>query len=603
MIADDRLQTVLRMDSSTPLGARVQYLQILDILAQHSLLDPRWQAVGLAHMHALREHVSADVRARHLDTLGRRITSPALVRYLSADVPLVTAAVMRAAKLSDQEWLTLLPNLPIRARGFLRNRRDLSPVVTRALSNYGASDWVLPQAESELIAANAGYSAEREATPAIPLPTADEPWVDGGEPDVVDNMAREHDRRKAQANEQEKFVEALIANTPPSETLGNSTNEIRQILQRIEEFRRSRPEYVPEAPLLPLDSFEQQDDQEPVRIDFETNVHGAFTWVKGARGVASPLIGSAPFRPHSVGVGILSDAGVKSAFSRRAIIRSGQVSIASPPLLKGQWRVDAQPFFEPVSGRFLGYRGRLRRPRFEESPRPTAFAENTADSFRQLMHELKTPLNAIAGFSDVIAEQLFGPADAAYREMARNIGKDASQLLRDFEDMDRAIRAREEGGPEDASDEPVCDWVKNLAAKFVPEKVGIHFVGDGIEASRHFIANRIQADRVLSRMFSAVLPELESFPAQCVARLSDGRLDLDIPVPAHWSSLSTKEILSGKEVENDGQTHSGRAFALRLAMSMAEQINGNLLVSGSRLCLTLPCVTTSRNKDASEVQG
>src|SRR6185312_15987773 len=110
------------------------------------------------------------------------------------------------------------------------------------------------------------------------------------------------------------------------------------------------------------------------------------------------------------------------------------------------WRIDAVPRFDPTSGIFRGHVGRMRRP-FQPVTQP---AQSPAgDRMRQVLHELRTPVNAIQGFAEIIQQQLFGPAPNAYRALAGAIGVDAARLLAGFDEIDRL--ARLESGAEEMS--------------------------------------------------------------------------------------------------------------------------------------------------------
>src|SRR5690606_35868158 len=62
------------------------------------------------------------------------------------------------------------------------------------------------------------------------------------------------------------------------------------------------------------------------------------------------------------------------------------------------------------------------------------------DSLREMIHEIKTPLNAIIGFAEIIDGQYFGPAHSRYRERAAEIVANARSLLEAAEDLDFAAR-------------------------------------------------------------------------------------------------------------------------------------------------------------------
>ena len=68
----------------------------------------------------------------------------------------------------------------------------------------------------------------------------------------------------------------------------------------------------------------------------------------------------------------------------------------------GEWRLAGAPRFDRRTGRFEGLAGVARR---EQASTPSVSA---SDSLRQLVHELRTPANAIAGFAELIGTELRG---------------------------------------------------------------------------------------------------------------------------------------------------------------------------------------------------
>ncbi|MEH3121772.1 MAG: hypothetical protein PGN16_07290 [Sphingomonas phyllosphaerae] len=69
------------------------------------------------------------------------------------------------------------------------------------------------------------------------------------------------------------------------------------------------------------------------------------------------------------------------------------------------------PMFDQMTGAFTGRRGQARRPRADERAERGLDRERAAgaEGLRRLVHELRTPTNAIAGFSELIEQQLLGP--------------------------------------------------------------------------------------------------------------------------------------------------------------------------------------------------
>jgi signal transduction histidine kinase len=52
-----------------------------------------------------------------------------------------------------------------------------------------------------------------------------------------------------------------------------------------------------------------------------------------------------------------------------------------------------------------------------------------AEALRETIHEIKTPLNAIIGFAEIIDGQYLGPAHRNYRQRAAEIVAQARMLL------------------------------------------------------------------------------------------------------------------------------------------------------------------------------
>src|SRR3546814_9918742 len=67
--------------------------------------------------------------------------------------------------------------------------------------------------------------------------------------------------------------------------------------------------------------------------------------------------------------------------------------------------------------------------------------EESGDSIRQLIHELRSPLNAISGFAQIISGQMFGPVSHGYRAMADAIVADAASVQAIIDDLETAARS------------------------------------------------------------------------------------------------------------------------------------------------------------------
>src|SRR6185295_9534773 len=144
------------------------------------------------------------------------------------------------------------------------------------------------------------------------------------------------------------------------------------------------------------------------------------------------------------------DEQVARAFAMRAPFRDASMKVAGGGLLAGDWKISGIPAFESADGRFAGYRGvALREVPAEPVAMPAQGMPDVLadpDSLRELVHEIKTPLNAIIGFAEMIEGQFLGPADRGYRDRAAEIVGQARLLLSAIDDLDFAAKVHSAQG-------------------------------------------------------------------------------------------------------------------------------------------------------------
>jgi hypothetical protein len=146
---DDRLDTVLRQPVRGREIARVQYVQLLDLLGKTSAdtasasLDPAY-----ARLSALAGELPAGERARLLRDSGLKLRNPALVAFLAEGEADVASAAINAAELDEKQWLDLVPALPVQSRGVLRHRPILAPLSSRGWNGLAWPTAAFPQHRS-----------------------------------------------------------------------------------------------------------------------------------------------------------------------------------------------------------------------------------------------------------------------------------------------------------------------------------------------------------------------------------------------------------------------------------------------------------------------
>lgn len=562
MYFDDRLATVLRHRAEGDTITRIQYRQLLDLLGTipHDADGPQIDA-AYARLAQLSARIPPAERAAMLGDAGMRLRSPRLIAVLAANGLSVAAAAIGKARLSEEEWLDLTPALPMHARGLMRDRHDLGPKVEELMARLGIRDRGLPPAEAV-------------ATQHAP------------ELSVVEAPARS---------------ETPIAS--------GQTDGIGAIVRRIEEFRKARQlteaaASPSDSPFLPLGDAIAGPPSPPLRsFDFATDNEARITWASPA--VAPMLVGLRLSNDDPTRAAFTTSLDFAAALRRRQPLRRERGSIAGAPAVSGEWIVDASPRFDRASGRFTGYIGRMRRP----APRPVPDAgpgTSEADQMRQLLHELRTPVNAIQGFAEVIQQQLFGPTPHEYRALAAGIVGDAARILAGFEDLDRL--ARLEGGalqldPGTANLVPLLtQTVARIEPFSAPRRSGFAL---RIENTPLNVA---MADRDMERLLWRILATLAAAAApgevlKLRARTRDGMARVSLQLPAALASLSEAELFSAA-VPPAAQAPStgmfGGGFALRLAASEARAAGGALERKDDRLRLFLPCALTGLSYDGME---
>jgi hypothetical protein len=209
---------------------------------------------------------------------------------------------------------------------------------------------------------------------------------------------------------------------------------LSEVVARIERRRRNRA-------LQPTASWAAPGAAagSPAMFRWECGASGDIAWVEGApRG---PLIGRSIARKQEQNGDVVA-AEVVRAFAVRSPFRDATLAIAGEGPVAGEWKISGVPAFDPADGRFAGYRGVAVR---EQAAAPLSLESAMSilpdpDSLRELVHEIKTPLNAIIGFAEIIDGQFLGPADRGYRHRAAEIVSQARLLLSAIDDLDFAAR-------------------------------------------------------------------------------------------------------------------------------------------------------------------
>ena len=347
---------------------------------------------------------------------------------------------------------------------------------------------------------------------------------------------------------------------------GTAIPSISDVVARIERLRRSRAQQA----TPPFEGRILGPSGAPSLFRWECGPSGEIAWVEGApRGA---LIGRSIARAEE-GEGV--DEEVERAFAMRSPFHDGHLSVSGDGALAGEWKISGVPAFEPTGGRFAGYRGiALREGAAAPSAGPGMFAPADPDSLRELVHEIKTPLNAIIGFAEIIDGQFLGPADRHYRTRAAEIVSEAKLLLSAIDDLDfaaklQADRDRPGGGTDLALLlEQIAAGMRTSAAAGGPQLE----LEIATRRSRCALEPAL-AERLVTRFCDAVVPSAGA--AQLVLHLDNSRGRCRL-----WVEQA------GRRSTDDGA--AGLGFGLRLVRGLARIAGGDLSLTQRRIALELP---------------
>ncbi len=583
---DDRLATVLRNRATGERACKTQFRQLIDLLGERPQAgDPALKAAAYLRLIALAETIGADERARIVGETGWRFRNPELVKWFGEAHPKVAAAALYRAKLSGEEWEVLIPKLPIRARGFLRHRRDLPEEAVRVLDRLGVQDRALPLPEL------AQTTAVERRDDADAGDLANDPA-----PFVLDTAL--DDESAAQEAPASRAPEAApqIAPPPPREQQHAprksgrepEPNGIRALVDRIEAFKRTRGSSAGRgAPSLPLGELDPPQPREAIQnFLFGTDTQGRIDW---ADETVAPMIIGTMLGELECSDGAVADLG--AAIRNRRPIGDGRVALQGGEAISGDWIVDATPCFTRDDGRFKGYVGRFRRI----APTQEGRRQEAADRLRQLLHELRTPVNAMQGNAEVIQQQIFGPTPHEYRALAATIAGDSARILAGFDELDRLARL-ETGSLE--LEEGSADFAAIARAQ--------------VAQLQTVLKPRVAQFETSLTTDAALLPlaqgEAEMLAWRILATLAGATgagetIHLDLRTQDEQATLRARlpaslareaDVFSNEARAASGAVSAGifgPGFSLRLARAEARAAGGELSRDGEWLVLSLPLLT------------
>jgi His Kinase A (phospho-acceptor) domain len=533
---DDRLTTILQLPADNQNAKAAVWSQLVLILAQNAGRFPDDQeADARARIKKLCHEVPIDRRKFMASALIGHITDVETLLIFATDSAPVAAIILKDIQLSDAEWVALIPQLPSSSRALLRERRDLPAPISHMLQSYGASDNALPSAET-----------------------------------------KEFDRAE-----------------------GESPNQIRDLVARIEAFKNQREASVAEKGVI-----EAQYHDKALSFRFEIDRTGIISWVQGApRGALIGISFTEASEPRAFGV----DGHAAGAFRKRSPFKSARLRVAGSGAASGDWLISADPHFDANDGRFCGYRGIARRAEPGEQITPATTSpfgkEMTADSIRQLVHELRSPINAIRGFAEMIDTQLLGPVSHNYRHQARQIVADSIKLVNIVDDIDLTARLEMQPGAITTNDAiDVIEMVETALHRLDPqvEHYRINLALSTIASLPFCKIDRQSGIRLIERMIATTIGIAqigETLNINVTHDLRSITIEIDQP---HLNNVDIGSDLRGLSPDQQGAVTSphplGLNFSVRLIRQMAQSAGAQFKVEAGKFILIIPQAQDSEEK-------
>lgn len=362
---------------------------------------------------------------------------------------------------------------------------------------------------------------------------------------------------------------------------GYSAPDIRELQARIDAFRENHA---------------QAESNPETAFDFEAGADGVIRWCDAmgrAAVIGLSIADAAPGQAHGV------DGQAAGAFRARAPFRDARLTIARNGPAGGAWAISGVPQFDPATGRFTGYRGSARRPRVGERAEQSGLLGSalSGDSLRQLAHEVRTPLNAIAGFAEMIERQMLGPAPAAYRQRAAEILAETRKLDAVLDDLQEA--AQVEGASLNLTPQQVdCALLlARVATALNPlaESKSVQVALSIAPGCGLAVLDPASAERMVMRLMSAVIGLAR--PGERIAidltSHSNPRSEAHIAIarPRLVADYGERALLEACDIDGEdegAQPALGLGFTLRLVRSLAESAGGALVLEPHCFCLKLP---------------
>jgi signal transduction histidine kinase len=229
-------------------------------------------------------------------------------------------------------------------------------------------------------------------------------------------------------------------------------------------------------------------------------------------------------------------------------------------------------------------------------------------------HELKTPINVILGYTQLLSEELYGPLTDKQRNVAEVLEKQAKTLARLVKQLLDVTRFEAGGGKLDVRPIELRGFLHNLEDAFqvLADQRGIHFhvsVQEGLAETVHWDADRI--NEVLGNLLSNAFKFTES----------GGEVELTVIPTDHSVQMEVRDTGAGippdqlprifdkffQADNQDAASHGGSGLGLAIASEIVQAHNGTISCEstpgvGTTFMIVLPQRAVGRRSSRNDVR-
>lgn len=248
----------------------------------------------------------------------------------------------------------------------------------------------------------------------------------------------------------------------------------------------------------------------------------------------------------------------------------------------------------------------LARRYHEEKIRAEASSRAKSSFLAHLSHDIRTPLNHIIGFADMIRLETFGPlGDSKYKSYLADIKQAGEKLLTNFGEI--LEFAELEGGQKVLKSEPIpiLDLLAGCSARFGnrAKRAGIQLeIAEEVEG--WLLGDRDYLDRMLANLLDNALRfTSEGGMIKVGAWPADDRVVLEVSDTGVGMSQDQMSRLSQPFALSDAafaRPHDGIGLGIAIARAIAEQSGGRLAIDslegiGTTIAISLPLASPVTN--------